>query len=81
MKSHVRLRALWIASELDRLRSAVAELLNELKRAEGALHASAMEGYICAECALAREACPDCYSTWWRKRHPDAPQFSDNVGV
>jgi hypothetical protein len=81
MKSRAKLRALWVASELDRLRSAVAELINELERAEGALNASAMEGYTCASCALAREPCPDCYSAWWKKHHPDAPQFSDTVGI
>jgi hypothetical protein len=81
MKSRAKLRALWIASELDRLRSAAAELINELEQTEGALHASAMEGYVCADCTLAREACPDCYRAWWKKRHSDAPQFSSSAGI
>ena len=36
-----------------------------------ALHASASEGYKCADCQMDGEACPDCYKAWWQQRHPN----------
>lgn len=40
-----------------------------------AFHASAPEGYKCADCTLAllddKLPCPQCYTAWWKKLHPD----------
>lgn len=36
-----------------------------------AMHASAPQGCQCADCTMDKEPCPDCYSAWWRNRHPD----------
>lgn len=47
-------------------------VLAALPRGEAAgLHASAPAGCKCADCAIDGEACPDCYATWWRTRHPN----------
>lgn len=35
-----------------------------------ALHASAPPGCKCSDCTIDKEACPTCYSAWWKKRHP-----------
>lgn len=35
------------------------------------MHASAPDGYRCADCAMSHEACPTCYRAWWAKRHPN----------
>lgn len=40
-------------------------------KTEGPLHASAPDGHKCADCTIDGEACPDCYSAWWKKRHPN----------
>jgi hypothetical protein len=36
-----------------------------------AIHASAPMGYKCADCTIDNEPCIGCYSTWWKKRHPN----------
>lgn len=37
-------------------------------------HASAPDGYRCADCTIDGEPCPRCYTTSWRKRHPNVTQ-------
>ena len=37
----------------------------------GAFHASAPSGYMCADCTMSKDACPTCYTSWWKKRHPN----------
>ena len=39
-----------------------------------ALHASAPEGHLCADCTMDKEPCPTCYSAWWSKSHPNLSQ-------
>ncbi len=41
-----------------------------------ALHASAPAGYKCADCTMDKEPCPDCYTAWWTKRHPNTVRTS-----
>lgn len=36
-----------------------------------ALHASAPPGHKCADCTMDGEACPVCYTAWWRAKHPE----------
>lgn len=38
---------------------------------KAALHASAPPAMKCTDCSMAEEACPECYSAWWRRRHPN----------
>ncbi len=38
---------------------------------QSALHASAPTGMKCSDCTIDHEACPACYSAWWKKRHPN----------
>lgn len=47
------------------------DLVAALPKEPTALHASAVEGYKCADCSIDGEACPDCYEAWWKKRHPN----------
>jgi len=43
---------------------------------EQALHASAPQGYKCADCTIDKEACPTCYRVWWAGRHPTTTQVA-----
>ena len=38
-------------------------------------HASAPDGYRCADCAMDGHACPTCYAAWWAKKHPHHRQL------
>ncbi len=38
-------------------------------------HASAPDGYRCADCAIDGHACPTCYAAWWAKKHPHHRQL------
>jgi len=55
------------ACEIERLNAR----LHEGKWFDLSLHASAPEGMKCADCQMDGEPCPQCYSAWWRKRHPN----------
>ena len=46
-------------------------LLLEQKQAASALHASAPTGYMCSDCSMDKEPCPDCYRAWWQKKYPN----------
>lgn len=43
---------------------------------ERAMHASAPEGLKCADCTLAEQPCPTCYTDWWKKQHPNVQEIS-----
>lgn len=47
----------------------------------GAIHASAPDGKKCVDCAMDGEACPDCYSKWWRDRHPSTRLIGSTEGI
>lgn len=42
---------------------------------QAAMHASAPQGYQCADCYMDNEPCPTCYHAWWSKRHPNTDQI------
>jgi hypothetical protein len=35
-----------------------------------AMNASAPQGMSCIDCIAAQDPCPNCYSSWWRAKHP-----------
>lgn len=51
----------------EKLGMSTAEKVNR----EDQQHASAPSGMKCSDCTIDGEACPACYSAWWRKRHPN----------
>lgn len=44
-----------------------------------AMHASAPTGMKCADCYMDKEACPTCYSAWWKARHPHSQQMPEGA--
>jgi len=36
-----------------------------------AMHASAPNGYKCADCTIDKIPCPRCYEIWWIHNHPN----------
>lgn len=61
----------WI---LDELAGVERELAALRASSHPALHASAPEGHLCADCTMDKEPCPTCYSAWWSKSHPNLSQ-------
>ena len=35
------------------------------------MHASAPNGYKCADCTIDKIPCPRCYEIWWIHNHPN----------
>ncbi len=43
----------------------------EIEFLRESLHASAPDGYKCADCEIDQEPCPACYAVWWQQGHPN----------
>ena len=47
-----------------------------------AIHASAPEGFLCADCSIDLVPCPECYAAWWRANHrKEEPTSAPDISV
>jgi ferredoxin len=64
-------RRVWLALRAPRLSPESLETIY----IDPAKHASAPQGYLCADCTMCEDACPLCYKIWWQRRNPHVHQM------